>query len=76
VERAESHDSFWSAALVSERLRTLAELSTAVPPRSELVDMSSRAVSARLIECAEISGLVWLLAGHGAQPESAPLGSE
>jgi hypothetical protein len=55
----------WDAELVSARLRRLAELSQQQSPLTAAVDMSSGAVTARILDCAEISALVWELALAG-----------
>jgi hypothetical protein len=53
------------AEVVSARLRELAELSWKTPPAAHSIDRSASAVTTRLLECAEISALVWELAKAG-----------
>ena len=56
-----------SAADVDARLRMLAQLSMLAPPLPPLVDMSPDAITARLLDCAEISALALdLMAAGGA----------
>lgn len=59
------------AESVSTRLRQLSAFSMASTPAASSVDMSSRGVTTRLIECAEISALAWELAKAGAAAEGA-----
>jgi hypothetical protein len=57
-----------SAAQIDDRLRTLARLSAEAPADGDqsLVDLSASAVTARLLDCAEISALALALAAEPA----------
>ena len=57
------------AEVVTARLRQLARLSLEAPPSVAPIEMSSSAVTNRLLECAEISALAWQL---GACVRAAP----
>ena len=48
---------------VDARLRVLARMSASAPDAAPLCDMSSDAITARLLDCAEISALALALAG-------------
>lgn len=54
-----------SAAAVDARLRLVAALSATSPPSESHVDMSPEAVTARLLECCEISALALELEAAG-----------